>query len=126
MSTNLPPEVVAEIIRRLCLAFPVLGCSFRPGEMLDGNDVATLLGGIDHDGEVDEVGLLIKMGVLQGTDDGDVEPAEMLRFLEQHGEAWFLARLEMVRVELRKGLQQAKDYEAAREELHDTRIARVS
>lgn len=114
MSENLSPALVAEIVRRLAQAFPIVGCSFGPNEVLRDHDVGHMLGGLDCD-EVDEVGFLIKMGVLKGhgEDGRRVEPAEMLRFLEQHGELWFLTRLEMLRAELRKGLAAAAEQPAS-------------
>lgn len=110
MSENLSPDVIAEIVRRLAFAFPVPMSSYGPNDMVDDHDTANLLGGISYDDDpVDELGFMVRMGVLK-TSTGSPEcrrfhPAELLRFLEQHGEAWYLARLEMVRENLRKGLE---------------------
>lgn len=113
MSTPLGPEVIAEIVRRLAQAFPILGCRFGPGELVEAHDIANMLGNIDYD-ETDEVGLVIKLGLLKAAGDPEqrqVEPAEMLRFLEEHGDAWALGRLEAMRSELRKGLAEKPDSE---------------
>lgn len=107
MSENLSPNVVAEIVRRLAQAFPILGCHFDPGNLVQPQDIANMLGGIDYD-ETDEVGLVIRLGLLKPAGDPEgrqVEPAEMLRFLEEHGEAWALGRLEAMRCELRKSVR---------------------
>lgn len=109
MSKELNAELIAEIVRRLAQAFPVLGCRFDPGEFVEAHDIANMLGGIDY-GDTDEVGLVIKLGLLKPAGDPEkrrVEPAEMLRFLDEHGEAWALGRLEAMRTELRKGLAEA-------------------
>jgi hypothetical protein len=103
MSTNLPPEVIAEIIRRLALAFSVHINSMAPGETMSQDNVGLVLGidAIDNGPEFDDVGFLLKMGVLKATSGGRVPATEMLRFLEEHGDTWALARMEALRRELR-------------------------
>lgn len=104
MTTALSPDVVAEIVRRLAHAFPIAGCSFGPDELVDEHSIGNLLCGIDAD-ERDEVGMLFRMGVLkESSRPGSAEPAELLRFLEEYGQVWYLARLEMVRTALRKSV----------------------
>lgn len=114
MSKNLPPNVIAEIVRRLANAFPMVGCQCDLDGLISSNSIGFMLVGLD-DGELDEVGMLFRMGILKPSKPGgaDAEPAEMLRFLEQHGETWMLTRLEMMRAELRKGL--ARSVEATLE-----------
>ncbi|MBK7858401.1 MAG: hypothetical protein IPJ65_07215 [Archangiaceae bacterium] len=109
MSENLSPDVIAEIVRQLARAFPVPMNTYERGGLIDEHDAATLLGGISYeDNPVDELGFMVKMGLLKTANGGAEEerrfrPADLLAFLEQHGEAWYLARLEMAREALRSG-----------------------
>lgn len=101
MTTNLAPDVIAEIVRRLAMAFhvPLNG----HGDALALDDVGLFLGGLDAsngDGYDNEVGFLIKMGVLKAAG-GRVARTELLRFLDEHGEAWMLGRLDAMRTQLR-------------------------
>lgn len=103
MTTALTPDVIAEIVRRLAQAFEVHINSMGPGELMSQENVGLVLGinSVDMGADCDEVGFLLKMGVLKKASNGRVAPADLLAFLIVHGDAWALGRMERLRGELR-------------------------